>query len=147
MSASLGYKSKCLHSGGRPASSHISLDHNSRLADAFAIYGVPRGITQYMSRKWSSGSPRGASIPLDSPIRRSSSSGQQQLQEKLVAVRKASHVILLEAMQLRWDPCLNFDICWKKYLLLFACYSSSLRQLMLMSAGVHVGSWSVFVIV
>ena len=99
-----------LCSGGRPASSHISLDPNSRLADAFAVYGVPRGIAQYMSRKWSSGSPRGASIPLDSPIRQSSSSGQQQqqLQEKLVAVRKASHVILLEAMQLRWDPCLKF---------------------------------------
>ncbi|KAL0020347.1 hypothetical protein WJX79_000558 [Trebouxia sp. C0005] len=87
--------------GGRRASAHISLDPNSRLADAFAIYGVPRGITQYMSRKWSSGSPRGASIPLESPIRQSSISGQQQLQEKLAAVRKASHVILLEAMQLR----------------------------------------------
>ncbi len=105
-----GYKRIYLCSGSRPASSHISLDPNSRLADAFAIYGVPRGITQYMSRKWSSGSPRGASVPLESPVRQSSSSGQQQLQEKLTAVRKASHVILLEAMQLRLDPCLNFHI-------------------------------------
>ena len=84
--------------GGRPSSSHISLDPNSRLADAFAIYGVPRGITQYMSRKWGSGSPRGLAMPYESPMR---TAAGQQLQEKLAAVKKASHVILVEAMQLR----------------------------------------------
>ena len=90
--------------GSRPTSSHISLDPNSRLADAFAIYGVPRGITQYMSRKWSSGSPRASAMPSDSPGPRPfSANKQQQLQEKLAAVKKASHVILLEAMQLRLD--------------------------------------------
>ena len=83
-------------------SSHISLDPNSRLADAFAIYGVPRGITQYMSRKWSQPSSRGNVLTLSSPGRRSPSMiSNQQLQEKLTAVKKASHVILLEAMQLR----------------------------------------------
>lgn len=88
--------------GSRPVSSHISLDPNSRLADAFAIYGVPRGITQYMSRKWSQPSTRGSVVNLASPMqRRSSLMSQQQLQEKVAAVKKASHVILLEAMQLR----------------------------------------------
>ncbi|KAL3142322.1 hypothetical protein ABBQ38_002663 [Trebouxia sp. C0009 RCD-2024] len=90
--------------GGRSASSHISLDPNSRLADAFAIYGVPRGITQYMSRKWTQPSPRGGVVNLASPVRRRSSlirQQQLQLQEKVAAVKKASHVILLEAMQLR----------------------------------------------
>lgn len=83
-------------------SSHISLDPNSRLADAFAIYGVPRGITQYMSRKWSQPSARGNVVNLTSSMRgRSSLMSHRQLQEKVAAVKKASRVILLEAMQLR----------------------------------------------
>lgn len=79
--------SSCLRScfvvtGIRPGSSHISLDPNSRLADAFAIYGVPRGITQYMSRKWTQPSTRGNVVNLAPPMRRRSSSliSQQQLQ-------------------------------------------------------------------
>lgn len=66
--------------GGRSASSHISLDPNSRLADAFAIYGVPRGITQYMSRKWTQTSPRGSVGNLASPMRTRSSLIRDQLQ-------------------------------------------------------------------
>ena len=91
-----------LCTGSRPASSHISLDPNSRLADAFAIYGVPRGITQYMSRKWSQPNTRGSVVTVGLPMRQSSSMiTQQQLQGKVAAIKKASHVILLEAMQLR----------------------------------------------
>ena len=57
-----------------------------------------------MSRKWSSASPRGSVVAIESPFRtRSSSATSQQLQQKLAAVTKASRVVLLEAMQLRWE--------------------------------------------
>lgn len=95
---------ECLYTGARPLYSHISLHPDSRLADAFAIYGVPRGITQYMSKKWGQSSPRGTRTGPRVQHPGSSSSGMtaEQLWEKVEAVSKASHVVLLEAMQLRF---------------------------------------------
>ena len=95
---------ECLCTGARPLHSHISLHPDSRLADAFAIYGVPRGITQYMSKKWGQSTPRGTRTGPRVQHPGSSSSGMtaEQLREKLEAVSKASHVVLLEAMQLRF---------------------------------------------
>lgn len=95
----------CLSVGARPLHSHISLHPDSRLADAFATYGVPRGISQYMSKKWGRASPRGSTAGTHTKADALSSSDMAAvLREKVVAVSKASHMILLEAVQLRWGP-------------------------------------------
>lgn len=58
----LCWADRTLTGAGRPKSpakgQHIKLAPETRLADAFAIYGVPRNITHYMRQRKIYATPR-----------------------------------------------------------------------------------------